>query len=227
MPRTSFKRGFAATLVAALLLAALAHSQNLLKTVEEQHDGETRAALAAEKLHSAEENARSSLQMVLQKAGGRKTEAKKRLETLAQKLAEWEDVFEKKMAKDGVETDAWAGWLKEGEKSMLPLQMLGEKRVIKCGACINLPQENAVELLEEIGALSAPNSNFSNADSIYSNTNYSNHPNSSGIFSSFAIEEIAGGQLVFGASFFLPGEKLASVAVLQETKTESENRQKN
>lgn len=137
-------RGFAGLLVAAAFALVFFHSLQVQKGAWEGRSLELEAALKTAQLRAVEGDLRSSFEMVLRKAGGREKDAGKRAALVLLKLAEWEKFVEAKHAKQGIFVDVWMGAISPQEKTALPVEMLGEKKVLKCAACVDfyLEQKN-------------------------------------------------------------------------------------
>lgn len=141
-------RGFAALLVAAAFAITAFHALALQKSSWEAQNAELEGALKVTSLRAVEDDLQSSLQMVLLKAGAGEKKPRERVEKIFLKLAEWERFAEGKYGREGVEVDLWLGIPSEEEKTGLPVKILGEKRVLKCAACVDLSSLEAVLQLQ-------------------------------------------------------------------------------
>jgi len=201
-------KGFAGLLVLAAFAIVVFGQASLLTKQQEQYSAQAQhTALALIKARSISQDVRTSLAIVLEKAGQDETDPRKKLLIAAAALAQWERQIEAKYASQGVELDAWAGFPQQAEAPALAQAMLAEGKPKKCSLCADLSSP-----AEDTQGNTVP---FALSTIILDNGKTA--ISSQGLANIQPLEGIAtAGKLSIGASVLLPEERMAFTAAQEE-----------
>jgi len=181
-----------------------------LHVLELQKNSLTSNSLAQEKMIAIEKryyedlSLKQAVAQVLRQAQG--SSIREKVLNASEGLEKLERFVEAKYAEKGVLMDLWFGVLREGEAQELAGRMMDEKRALKCGSCFDF-SARALDYDGNIVPKSASVLFASPAGSAFVSKNG---------LSIAPFPEGAFGDVLVGASFFLPDGKIAFVSLMPE-----------